>query len=67
MEARFEIIAGKKLNIEEKIDIVLSWPCEEAPYVIKESLDVVEVISAINDVFDIGESNVESFQKIKKV
>ncbi|GJZ05820.1 hypothetical protein Tco_0539613 [Tanacetum coccineum] len=68
MEARFETIAGKKLNIEEKIDIVLSWPSEEAPPVIKEFLDanedigVVEVSSAIDDVFDIGESNVESME-----
>lgn len=68
MEARFEIIAEKKLNIEEKIDIVLSWPSEEAPCVIKESLDanedigVIEVSRMINDVFDIGESNVESME-----
>nr|GEY43859.1 hypothetical protein [Tanacetum cinerariifolium] len=58
----------KKLNIEEKIDIVLSWPSEKAPPVIKGSLDanedigVVNVISAIDDVFDIGESNVESIE-----
>nr|GEW98298.1 class II heat shock protein [Tanacetum cinerariifolium] len=68
MEACFETIAGKKLNIEEKIDIVLSWPSEEAPPVIKGSLDahedndVVHVISAIDNVFDIGESNVESIE-----
>nr|GEV94118.1 hypothetical protein [Tanacetum cinerariifolium] len=68
MEARFETITGKKLNIEEKIDIVLSWPSEEAPPVIKGSLDVnedigvVKVSSAIDDVFDIGESNVESME-----
>ncbi|GJW63243.1 hypothetical protein Tco_0115127 [Tanacetum coccineum] len=37
-EARFESIAGKKLNIEEKIDIVLSWPSEEAPPVIEGSI-----------------------------
>ncbi|GJT73543.1 hypothetical protein Tco_1032829 [Tanacetum coccineum] len=66
MEARFESIAGKKLNIEEKIDIVLSWPIEEDPPVIKVSLDpnedigIIEVSSAIDDIFDIGESNVES-------
>ncbi|GKF36867.1 hypothetical protein Tco_0113625, partial [Tanacetum coccineum] len=53
MEARFESIAGKKLNIEEKIDIVLSWPSEQAPPVIEGSLD---------DVFDICESNVESME-----
>ncbi|GKD17015.1 hypothetical protein Tco_1206173, partial [Tanacetum coccineum] len=59
MEARFETIARKKLNIEEKIDIILSWPSEEAPRVIKGSVDanedigVVEVSSAIDDVFDI--------------
>ncbi|GKD82357.1 hypothetical protein Tco_1349196, partial [Tanacetum coccineum] len=68
MEARFETITRKKMNIEEKIDIVLSWPSEEAPSVIKWSLDanedigVVEVSSAIDDVFDIGESNVESME-----
>ncbi|GJT90895.1 hypothetical protein Tco_1079740 [Tanacetum coccineum] len=68
IEAHFETIARKKLNIEEKIDIVLSWPSEEAPHVIKGSLDanedigVVEVSSAIDDVFDIGESNVESME-----
>ncbi|GJU54703.1 hypothetical protein Tco_1228417 [Tanacetum coccineum] len=68
IEARFETIAGKKLNIEEKIDTVLSWPSEKAPPVIKGSLDanedigVVEVSSAIDDVFDIGESNVESMK-----
>nr|GEZ43941.1 RVP_2 domain-containing protein [Tanacetum cinerariifolium] len=54
--------------ILEKIDIVLSWPSEEAPPVIKGSLDadedigIVEVSSAIDDVFDIGESNVESME-----
>ncbi|GJZ80469.1 hypothetical protein Tco_0645463 [Tanacetum coccineum] len=59
MEAHFESIEGKKLNIEEKIDIVLSWTSEEAPPVIEGSLDanedigVVEVSSAIDDVFDI--------------
>ncbi|GKC91463.1 hypothetical protein Tco_1152112 [Tanacetum coccineum] len=68
IEARFDSIAGKKLNIEEKIDIVLSWPSEQAPPVIEGSLDanedigVVEVSSAIDDVFDIGESNVESME-----
>ncbi|GJY09859.1 hypothetical protein Tco_0378044 [Tanacetum coccineum] len=66
--ARFETIIGKKLNTEKKIDIVLSWPSEEAPPVIKWSLDanedigVVEVSSAIDDVFDICESNVESME-----
>ncbi|GJS11999.1 hypothetical protein Tco_0368795 [Tanacetum coccineum] len=63
MEARFETIAGKKLNIEEKIDIVLSWPSEEAPPEIKGSLDADEdigvdaVSSAIDCVIHIGESN----------
>ncbi|GKD16193.1 retrotransposon gag protein [Tanacetum coccineum] len=63
MEARFETIAGKKLNIEEKIDIVLSWPSEEAPPEIKGSLDADEDIgvdaisSAIDCVIHIGESN----------
>nr|GEW88594.1 hypothetical protein [Tanacetum cinerariifolium] len=67
IEVRFETIAGKKLNIE-KINIVLSWPSEEAPLVIKGSLDanedigVVEVSSAIDNVFDIGESNVKSME-----
>ncbi|GKA75727.1 hypothetical protein Tco_0782105 [Tanacetum coccineum] len=40
MEARFETIKGKKLNIEEKIDIVLSWPSEEAPPSNVESMKV---------------------------
>nr|GEU31095.1 hypothetical protein [Tanacetum cinerariifolium] len=35
MKARFETIIGKKLNIEKKIDIVLTWPSEEASLVIK--------------------------------
>nr|GEW67400.1 hypothetical protein [Tanacetum cinerariifolium] len=67
--ARFETIAGKKLNIEEKIDIVLSCPSEEAPPVINGSLDanedigVVEVSSVIDDVFDIGESNVQAWNE----
>ncbi|GKF79820.1 hypothetical protein Tco_0235388, partial [Tanacetum coccineum] len=47
MEARFESIAGKKLNIEEKIDIVLSWPSEEAPPVIEGSLDANEDIGIV--------------------
>ncbi|GJY95054.1 hypothetical protein Tco_0511415 [Tanacetum coccineum] len=44
----------KKLNIEEKINIVISWPSEEAPPVIigsldaNEDIDVVEVSSAID-------------------
>ncbi|GKD00476.1 hypothetical protein Tco_1170750 [Tanacetum coccineum] len=60
IKARFEKIAGKKLHIKEKIDIVLSWPSEEASPVIKGSLDanedigVVVVSKAIDDVFDIG-------------
>ncbi|GKD78368.1 hypothetical protein Tco_1340989 [Tanacetum coccineum] len=68
MEARFETIAGKKLNIEEKIDVILSWSSEEAPPMIKGSLDanedigVVEVSSTIDDVFDISKSNVESME-----
>ncbi|GKG48682.1 hypothetical protein Tco_0512829, partial [Tanacetum coccineum] len=47
-------IARKKLNIEEKINIVISWPSEEAPPVIigsldaNEDIDVVEVSSAID-------------------
>ncbi|GJS81949.1 hypothetical protein Tco_0748490 [Tanacetum coccineum] len=44
---RFETIAGKKLNIEEKIYIVLSWPSEEAPPVIKGSLDANEDIGVV--------------------
>nr|GEX74936.1 zf-CCHC domain-containing protein/DUF4219 domain-containing protein/UBN2 domain-containing protein [Tanacetum cinerariifolium] len=62
MKAHFETIAEKKINIEEKIDIVLSWLSEEAPPVIKGSLDsnedigVVEVSSATDDVFDIDET-----------
>nr|GEU38246.1 retrovirus-related Pol polyprotein from transposon TNT 1-94 [Tanacetum cinerariifolium] len=67
MKAHFEKITEKKMNIEEKIDIVLSWLSEEAPPVIKGSLDanedigVVEVSSAIDDVFDIDESCVLSW------
>nr|GEV70960.1 hypothetical protein [Tanacetum cinerariifolium] len=38
MEARFETIAWKKY-IEKKIDTILSWSSEEAPPVIKGSLD----------------------------
>nr|GEU65718.1 RNA-directed DNA polymerase, eukaryota [Tanacetum cinerariifolium] len=68
IEARFETIIGKKLKIEEKIDIILSWPSKEASPMIKGSLDanedigVVEVIIVIDNVFDIGESNVESIE-----
>ncbi|GJZ44926.1 hypothetical protein Tco_0592522 [Tanacetum coccineum] len=32
------LLQWKKLNIEEKIDIVLSWPTEKAPPVIEGSL-----------------------------
>jgi hypothetical protein len=82
LEVRFEIIAGEKLNIEEKIDIVLSWLSEEGTYVIKESLDtneyigVVEVSSAINDVLILARVmwkawkfvvSLANFQKIKKL
>nr|GEV77749.1 probable aspartyl protease At4g16563 [Tanacetum cinerariifolium] len=42
IEARFETIAWIKLNI---IDIVLSWPSEKAPPVIKGSLDANEDIT----------------------
>ncbi|GJX58611.1 hypothetical protein Tco_0290001 [Tanacetum coccineum] len=63
MEACFETIAGKKLNIEEKIDSVLLWPSKEAPPEIKGSLDADEDIGvdavsrAIDCVIHIGESN----------
>ncbi|GJT53664.1 hypothetical protein Tco_0988718 [Tanacetum coccineum] len=56
----------------KKIDIVLLWLSKEAPPVIKGSLDanedigVVEVSSAIDDVFDIGESNVESMEVLSE-
>nr|GEW92187.1 retrotransposon Gag protein [Tanacetum cinerariifolium] len=42
MVARFETITWNKLNIKEKIDIVLSWSTKEAPPVIKGSLDANE-------------------------
>ncbi|GJS47636.1 hypothetical protein Tco_0597757 [Tanacetum coccineum] len=67
-EARFEAIVGKEPNIKEKVYIIPSWPSEEAPHVVKGPLDankdigVVEVSSAIDDVFDIGKSNVESME-----
>ncbi|GJW21940.1 hypothetical protein Tco_0032562, partial [Tanacetum coccineum] len=67
-EARFEAIVGKKPNIKEKVYIIPSWPSEEAPHVVKGPLDankdigVVEVSSAIDNVFDIGKSNVESME-----
>ncbi|GJU63756.1 hypothetical protein Tco_1245591 [Tanacetum coccineum] len=54
--------------VAEYENIVLSWPSEEYPPVIKGSFDanedigVVEVSSAIDDVFDIGERNVESME-----
>nr|GEV43451.1 hypothetical protein [Tanacetum cinerariifolium] len=49
IEAHFETIVGKKPNIEEKIDIVLSWPSEDAPPVIKGSLDANEDIGVVED------------------
>ncbi|GJW26293.1 hypothetical protein Tco_0040104 [Tanacetum coccineum] len=67
-EARFEAIVGKEPNIKEKVYIIPSWPREEAPHVVKGPLDankdigVVEVNSVIDDVFDIGKSNVESME-----
>nr|GEY59632.1 hypothetical protein [Tanacetum cinerariifolium] len=63
--ARYAILLQRGTMAEYE-NIVLSWPSEEAPPVIKGSLDanedigVVEVIRTIDDVFDIGESNVES-------
>ncbi|GKD79019.1 hypothetical protein Tco_1341640, partial [Tanacetum coccineum] len=67
-EARFEAIVRKEPNIKKKVYIIPSWPSEEAPHVVKGPLDankdigVVEVSSAIDDVFDIGKSNVESME-----
>ncbi|GKC59616.1 hypothetical protein Tco_1087214 [Tanacetum coccineum] len=55
MEAHFETIIGKKLNIEEKINIILSWPREEAPPVIKGSLDANEDISVVEKKLNIEE------------
>ncbi|GJW94554.1 hypothetical protein Tco_0174226 [Tanacetum coccineum] len=64
-EARFEAIAEKGKNIKEKADTTLSLPIEEVSPVFKGPLDarpVVEVISVIEDVFDIDESNMEGMQ-----
>ncbi|GJX57570.1 hypothetical protein Tco_0287467 [Tanacetum coccineum] len=57
----FEAIVGKEPNIKEKVYIIPSWPSEEAPHA-NEDIGVIEVSSAIDDVFDIGESNVESME-----
>nr|GEX61192.1 hypothetical protein [Tanacetum cinerariifolium] len=55
-------ISLQRGTMAEYENIVLSWPSEEAPPVIKGSLDANEVISTIDDIFDIGESNVESIE-----
>ncbi|GJX85638.1 hypothetical protein Tco_0336412 [Tanacetum coccineum] len=56
MEAHFESIAGKKLNIEEKIDIILSWPSEEAPPVIEGNVENMEVRSEFSEFSENKES-----------
>ncbi|GKA39857.1 kinase-like domain, phloem protein 2-like protein [Tanacetum coccineum] len=52
----------KKLNIEEKIDIVLSWPSEEASHVIKGSLDANEDIGFVE--FSEFSENKESVKEV---
>ncbi|GKB64946.1 hypothetical protein Tco_0921132 [Tanacetum coccineum] len=69
-EARFEIIAkeDKEHIVEKKIDAILSLQGEFASPKAKGSLDadedngVDDVSSAIDGVFNIGESNVESIE-----
>nr|GEV14222.1 hypothetical protein [Tanacetum cinerariifolium] len=46
----------KKLNIEEKIDIVLSWPSEEASLVTTGSLDANEDIGVVEQFSETKES-----------
>ncbi|GKG12743.1 hypothetical protein Tco_0346980 [Tanacetum coccineum] len=88
IKARFEAIVEKEQNIKEKVDTTLLLPSEEASLVVKGPLDasedtllslrrpVDEVSIVIDDVFDIGESNVEvcrfvasllNFSKIREV
>ncbi|GKD49636.1 hypothetical protein Tco_1278612 [Tanacetum coccineum] len=69
IEARFEAIAKKEKEWTiKKADVILSLQSELTSLEIKESLDadedisVDEVSSAIDDVFDIRESNVESME-----
>ncbi|GJY19353.1 hypothetical protein Tco_0390844 [Tanacetum coccineum] len=73
-EACFEAIVEKEHNIKEKADTTLTLPSEEVSPVVKGPLDaseytlislrrpVDEVISVIEDVFDIDESNMEGMQ-----
>ncbi|GJR14125.1 hypothetical protein Tco_0796777 [Tanacetum coccineum] len=73
-EARFEIIAkeDKEHIVEKKIDVILPLPLqgEFASPEVKGSLDadedngVYEVSSAIDDVFDIGESLVVFLKRV---
>nr|GEX59731.1 retrotransposon Gag protein [Tanacetum cinerariifolium] len=75
IEARFEAIAEKEKEriIEKNADIILSLRSELASLEIKGSLDadkdigVDEVSSAINSVFNIGESNMESMKVRSKL
>nr|GEZ62841.1 putative reverse transcriptase domain-containing protein [Tanacetum cinerariifolium] len=70
-KAHFKAIAEKQQIIKVKADTTLSLPSEEVSHVVKGPLDANDdtllslrrlddkVSSAINDVFYIGESNVE--------
>ncbi|GKD04795.1 hypothetical protein Tco_1179769 [Tanacetum coccineum] len=70
IEARFEAIVEKEKEqiIKKKGDVILSLQSELASHEVKGSLDVDEdigvdeVSSAIDGVFDSGESNVESME-----
>ncbi|GJU16231.1 hypothetical protein Tco_1144197 [Tanacetum coccineum] len=68
IEARFKAISEKEQNIKEKADTYLPLQSELASPKIKGSLNadedigVDEVSSAIDGVFDLGESNVESME-----
>ncbi|GKC36812.1 hypothetical protein Tco_1049196 [Tanacetum coccineum] len=74
IEARFEAIVEKEKEqiIKKKADTILSLQSELASPEVKGSLDadedigVDEVSSAIDDVFDSGESNVESMEVCSK-
>nr|GEU68129.1 class II heat shock protein [Tanacetum cinerariifolium] len=68
IEARFRSIAEKEQVIKKKVDNILSLPSEEVSTEVKGSLDadedigVDDVSRAIDGVFNIGESNVESIE-----
>nr|GEY70090.1 hypothetical protein [Tanacetum cinerariifolium] len=74
-KAHFKAIAEKEQKIKVKADTTLSLPSEEVSPMVKGPLDanddillslrrlVDKVSSVIDDVFNIGESNVESMQE----